>query len=193
MKKKNGKEKVSTVLHFNQREYDEMLLNQDQSLPNQDQNLEQQLHMYFSQLVSGLRQNNQSPPTNEIIDHSKQFEVGRSESNPKLRGRLPRKRKLQYVNRCSQEPQITQCFIASNNIKLIQLYFKNLLLNFFIMMLLHLILFLVLYRIMIFYRIKIIILLTLKKIILKKTTLMKILEKMAMWKMVHLWFYYCIK
>lgn len=110
MKKKNGKEKVSTGPHLNQREYDEMLLNQDQSLPNPDQNLEQQLHMYFSQLVSNLRQNNPFPPINETINHYKQSETGRSEPNHELKGKLPQKRKIQYVNKSSQEPQISQLF-----------------------------------------------------------------------------------
>nr|CAD1824785.1 unnamed protein product [Ananas comosus var. bracteatus] len=111
MRNKKGKEKISTESCFDQKEYDEMLLDRDnqihhsllnQSLSFNPQNhiqpsLEHELHRYLSHLVGNVHQNEQSLP--------KETEVGLVEKSHDFTRSLPEQGELQPTNKLSLQPE----------------------------------------------------------------------------------------
>lgn len=116
MRNKKGKEKISTESYFDQKEYDEMLLDRNHLIhhsgPNQSisfdpQNqiqpsLEHELHRYLSQLVGNVHQDEQSLP--------KQIQVELVEKSHDFARSQPEQVELQRANECSLQPEIIKLF-----------------------------------------------------------------------------------
>lgn len=99
-----GKERSSKRPHFDQRDYDEMLLGLDHFLHELPTNghhstkhqenqpplsLEQALHHYMNHLVSSLHQEQRPSVTSEISDHSIPFQIGSIQNQHDLAKQLP--------------------------------------------------------------------------------------------------------